>query len=155
MNKQNSKDVEVSSSVSTVRPQAESAGGLTKIVVYIYIESNRINLNRIIQMCLMEKYYFQVVPRQLKVGDPEQPHCISLSECFGERACVVGNPTLPPFVINGNRLRNLPGAAAEVAFLSHLFQCHPLTLKEASKEAVMNKLERKGAGCCCSFWISG
>ena len=146
VNKQNSKDVEVSSSDSsepcTVRPQAESAGGLTKIVVYIDIESNRINLNRIIQMCLMEKYYFQVVPRQLKVGDPEQPHCISLSECSGEHACVVGNPTLPPFVIKGNRLRNLPGAAAEVAFLSHLFQCHPLTLKEASKEAVMNKLER-------------
>ena len=145
VNKQNLQDVEVSSSDSsepcTVRPQAESAGGLTEIVVYIDIESNCINLNRIIQMCLTERYYFQVVPRQLKVGDPEQPHCISLSECSGERACVVGNPTLPPFVIvNGNRLRNLPGAAEEVAFLSHLFQCHPLTLKEASKEAVMNKL---------------
>ena len=116
-------------------------GGFTKMVIITDTENYHTDLDNIIQTCLLKKYYLQLVPRhQLKVGDPEQPHCISLSECSGERACVVGNPTLPPFVINGNRLRNLPGAAEEVAFLSHLFQCHPLTLKEASKEAVMNKL---------------
>ena len=114
-------------------------GEFRKMVIFIDTENYHIDLSNIIQTCLLKKYYLQLVPRQLKVGDPEQPHCISLSECSGEHACVVGNP---PFVINGNRLRNLPGAAAEVVFLSRLFQCHPLTLKEASKEAVMNKLER-------------
>ena len=118
-------------------------GGFTKMVIITDTENYHTDLDNIIQTCLLKKYYLQLVPRhQLKFGDPEQPHRISLSECSGERACVVGNPTLPPFVINGNRLRNLPGAAAEVAFLTHLFQCHPLTLKEASKEAVTNKLER-------------
>ena len=118
-------------------------GGFTKMVIITDTENYYTDLDNIIQTCLLKKYYLQLVPRhQLKFGDPEQPHRISLSECSGEHACVVGNPTLPLFVINGNRLRNLPGAAAEVAFLTHLFQCHPLTLKEASKEAVTNKLER-------------
>ena len=118
-------------------------GGFTKMVIITDTENYHTDLDNIIQTCLLKKYYLQLVPRhQLKFGDPEQPHCISLLECSGERACVVGNPTLPPFVINGNRLRNLPGAAEEVAHVSHLFQCHPLTLKEASKEAITNKLRR-------------
>ena len=117
-------------------------GGFTKMVIITDTENYHTDLDNIIQTYLLKKYYLQLVPRhQLKFGDPEQPHRISLSECSGEHACVVGNPTLPPFVINGNRLRNLPGAAAEVAHVSHLFQCHLLTLKEASKEAVMNKLK--------------
>ena len=115
---------------------------LKKVVVVIDANSDCITQPFIIDPRLTENYYFQVIPCPPEVITPEVPRIVLLSRCFGQNACIVGNPTIPSHLINSNRhtFPCLPAATEEALFLSKLFKSEPIIENSATKEAVIERL---------------
>ena len=113
-----------------------------KVVVVIDANSDCITQPFIIDPRLTENYYFQVIPCPPEVIRPEVPRIVLLSRCFGQNACIVGNPTIPSHLINSNRhtFPCLPAATEEALFLSKLFKSEPIIENSATKEAVIERL---------------
>jgi hypothetical protein len=117
-----------------------------KVVVMVDTEGDYVECIGHLQTRWIDNYRFQVIPslEGVKIHEPKLECPIPFSDCTGRYACIVGNPTIHPFVINGimQSFPNLPAAVEEAKFVSDLLSCEPLVLQDATKEAVLNRLAR-------------
>ena len=60
------------------------------------------------------------------------------------QVCAIGNPKIPPFIINGQvkTLGELPHAQEEVNIISHMFYGSPLLNQKASKQSFLLRMQR-------------
>ena len=89
----------------------------------------------------IDSYNFQTVHFPPGVFDPDLP--VIAPPLFKLQPCVVGNPTIPPTIINGNEkiFPALPHATKEAKWVSHILKCVPILHENATKSFIMRKMQ--------------
>ena len=92
---------------------------------------------------LGDHYYFNMAPSMLTMGIMNQFPSIVV-ELKGEHHdfCVVGDPNIPPFYLNGElwSLGRLPYARREAEWVAHVLQTIPMLGDQATKGALLIRL---------------
>ena len=92
---------------------------------------------------LGDRYSFQMLPSLLSMCVLEQLDSttvrIPADSC---NICVVGNPSIPPFLYNGEQwnLGRLPFATVEANWVSNILQATPILAEQATKSAILMRI---------------
>ena len=92
---------------------------------------------------LGDQYTFRIMPSLLTMGIMDQlpPTAVSIPN-DSQNTCVVGNPTIPPFLYNGEQwnLGKLPHATKEAEWVAHILKTSPILEEQATKSAVLMRI---------------
>ena len=92
---------------------------------------------------LGDRYSFQMLPSLITMCILEQINSttvhIPADSC---NICVVGNPSIPPFLYNGEQwyLKRLPFATMEADWVSNILRATPILDEQATKSAILMKI---------------
>ena len=89
---------------------------------------------------LGDNYSFRIMPSLLTMGIVDQlPSVVVQVPADGRSMCVVGNPTIPSFVYNGDQwsLGKLPFATREAEWVASILKTTPILHEQATKDAVL------------------
>ena len=92
---------------------------------------------------LGERYSFQILPSLLSMCVLEQLD--STTVCIpadSRNICVIGNPSIPPFLYNGEQwnLGRLPFATEEANWVSNILRTTPILAEQATKSAILKRI---------------
>ena len=92
---------------------------------------------------LGDSYSFRIMPSLLIMGIVDQlPSVVVQVPADGRSMCVVGNPTIPSFVYNGNQwsLGKLPFATREAEWVANILKTAPILHEQATKDAILMRI---------------
>ena len=92
---------------------------------------------------LGDKYSFQMLPSLLSMCVLEQLDSTTVRIPADSRnICVVGNPSIPPFLYNGEQwnLGRLPFATVEANWVSNILRATPILAEQATKSAILMRI---------------
>ena len=92
---------------------------------------------------LGDSYSFRIMPSLLTMGIVDQlPSVVVQVPADGRSMCVVGNPTIPSFVYNGDQwsLGKLPFATREAEWVANILKTTPILHEQATKDAVLMRI---------------
>ena len=92
---------------------------------------------------LGDSYSFRIMPSLLTMGIIDQlPSVVVQVPADGRSMCVVGNPTIPSFVYNGDQwsLGKLPFATREAEWVANILKTAPILHEQATKDAVLMRI---------------
>ena len=89
-----------------------------------------------------DQLYFKLAPSFLSLGIMSQlPQATVTHQLDPHDFCVIGDPNIPPFYLNGElwTLGKLPYAQKEAEWVAHALQTTPILNEHASKTALLNR----------------
>ena len=92
---------------------------------------------------LGDSYSFRIMPSLLTMGIVDQlPSVVVQVPADGRSMCVVGNPTIPSFVYNGDQwsLGKLPFATREAEWVANILKTAPILHEQATKDAILMRI---------------
>ena len=92
---------------------------------------------------LGDSYSFRIMPSLLTMGIVDQlPSVVVKVPADGRSMCVVGNPTIPSFMYNGDQwsLGKLPFATREAEWVASILKTAPILHEQATKDAVLMRI---------------
>ena len=92
---------------------------------------------------LGDSYSFRIMPSLLTMGIVDQlPSVVVQVPADGRSMCVVGNPTIPSFMYNGDQwsLGKLPFATREAEWVANILKTTPILHEQATKDAVLMRI---------------
>ena len=92
---------------------------------------------------LGDRYSFQMLPSLLSMCVLEQLDSTTVRIPTDSRnICVVGNPSIPPFLYNGEQwnLGRLPFATVEANWVSNILRATPILAEQATKGAILMRI---------------
>ena len=92
---------------------------------------------------LGDSYSFRIMPSLLTMGIVDQlPSVVVQVPADGRSMCVVGNPTIPSFVYNGDQwsLGKLPFATREAEWVANILKTTPILHEQATKDAILMRI---------------
>ena len=92
---------------------------------------------------LGDSYSFRIMPSLLTMGIVDQLLSVVVQvPADGRSMCVVGNPTIPSFMYNGDQwsLGKLPFATREAEWVANILKTAPILHEQATKDAVLMRI---------------
>ncbi len=92
---------------------------------------------------LGDNYTFPIMPSLLTMGILDQLPATRISvPNDSQNMCIVGNPTIPPFMYNHERwqLGKLPHAAREAEWVAHILKTSPILAEQATKNSILMRI---------------
>ena len=92
---------------------------------------------------LGDSFTFRIMPSLLTMGIVDQLPCVVVQvPADSQNMCVVGNPTIPTFMYNGEKcnLGKLPFATREAEWVANTLKTTPILHEQATKNAVLMRI---------------